>query len=135
MGAVRKRNIAQLQTSYAKQQVEAEIQVSRKRTRLFRRLTVFFIFAAALSFFMISTLIAQSSTLAEKAEEKEKYTKELEKLEQEEMMLEEEIIKLNDDEYIAKLARKEYFLSENNEIIFSLPSEKGKDGNKGKSSD
>ena len=135
MGAVRKKNIAQLQTSYAKQQEEAEIQVSRKKTRLFRRLSVFFIFAVAISFFMISTLLAQSSTLAEKIEEREKISKELKKLEQEEMMLEEEIVKLNDDEYIAKLARKEYFLSENNEIIFSLPSEKGRDGNEGKSSD
>jgi cell division protein DivIC len=31
------------------------------------------------------------------------------------------IVKLNDDEYIAKLARKEYFLSNDNEIIFTLP--------------
>ncbi len=135
MGAVRKRNIAQLQTSYAKQQAEAEIQVSKKRTRLFRRLTVFLMIAAAISFFMISTLLTQSSILAEKAAEKEQYTKELKKLEQEEKLLEEEIVRLNDDEYIAKLARKEYFLSENNEIIFSLPNEKEKDGNKGKTSD
>lgn len=135
MGAVRKRNITQLQTGYAKQQLEAELQGSKKRIRLFRRLTVFFVFAVAISFFMISTLLSQSSTLADKIEEKEKYTKELDKLKQKEMMLEEEIVKLNDDEYIAKLARKEYFLSENNEIIFSLPNEKEKNGNKGKSSD
>lgn len=41
-------------------------------------------------------------------------------------MLQEEIVKLNDDDYIAKLARRDYFLSENNEIIFNLPKEKGK---------
>lgn len=40
---------------------------------------------------------------------------------------EEEIIKLNDDEYIAKLARREYFLSEKNEIIFNLPDDKKKE--------
>ncbi len=35
-------------------------------------------------------------------------------------------MKLNDDDYIAKLARKEYFLSEKNEIIFSIPENKKK---------
>ena len=36
--------------------------------------------------------------------------------------MKEQVIKLNDDDYIAKLARKEYFLSESDEIIFTLPS-------------
>jgi len=134
VSAVKKRNIAQIQTSYVKQQVEAEMNIGRKRKHLFRRLTVFFIFAAAVSFFMISTLLSQSSTLAKKVEEKENYSQKLAKLEQEETILEEEIIKLNDDEYIAKLARKEYFLSENNEIIFSLPNKKEKNRSEGESS-
>ncbi len=42
-------------------------------------------------------------------------------------MLKSQIIKLNDDEYIAKLARKEYFLSEDNEIIFAIPENDKKD--------
>jgi len=41
--------------------------------------------------------------------------------------LKQEISNLNDDDYIAKLARKEYFLSNKDEIIFNIP-----DGNKGK---
>ena len=36
-------------------------------------------------------------------------------------MLKLQISKLNDDEYIGKLLRKEYFLSEEGEIIFTLP--------------
>ncbi|MFO1441913.1 septum formation initiator family protein [Bacillus sp. Bva_UNVM-123] len=135
MGAVKKRNITQLQTSYVKKQAEAEMNVGRKRKRLYRRLTAFFIIAAAMSFFMISTILSQTSTLADKVIEKEKYTNQLAKLQQEEAILEEEIMKLNDDEYIAKLARKEYFLSENNEIIFSLPNKKEKTESEGKSSD
>ena len=42
-------------------------------------------------------------------------------MQKEEEQLKEEIVKLNDDEYIAKLARKEYFLSDDGEIIFNLP--------------
>ena len=49
---------------------------------------------------------------------------ELDSLKQDEVLLKEEIVKLNDDEYIAKLARKEYFLSKDNEIIFTLPEKK-----------
>ena len=41
-------------------------------------------------------------------------------------MLELQIAKLQDDEYIAKLARKEYFLSEEGEIIFTIPKESDK---------
>jgi len=48
-------------------------------------------------------------------------------------MLEEEIVKLNDDEYISKLARKDYFLSENGEVIFNIPENKDKDEKKEKS--
>ena len=62
--------------------------------------------------------------LDEKTEEKEQLKKNLAKLEKDETLLKEEIVKLNDDDYIAKLARKDYFLSDDNEIIFTLPKRK-----------
>lgn len=127
MGAVKKRNVAKIQTSYVKQQEIAEINIGKKRKRLFRRLSVFFIGVVAVSFFMVSTLVSQSATLEKKATEKQKLDKELKQLKQEEVYLEEEIVKLNDDEYIAKLARKDYFLSEPDETIFNLPEKTEKD--------
>ncbi|MED3574085.1 FtsB family cell division protein [Cytobacillus praedii] len=133
MGAIKKRNVAKIQTSYAKQQEVAEINVSMKRKRLYRRLSVFFIGAAVLFVFMISTLVSQSSVLDEKRAEKKKLDQELALLKKKEVMLEEEIVKLNDDEYISKLARKDYFLSENGEVIFNIPDNKEKDDKKGKS--
>ncbi|WP_313802526.1 septum formation initiator family protein [Cytobacillus sp.] len=133
MSAIKKRNVAQIQTSYAKQQEAAGIHVNMKRKRLFRRLTVFFIGAAVLSVFMISTLVSQSSVLDEKRAEKKKLDQELALLKKQEVMLEEEIVKLNDDEYISKLARKDYFLSENGEVIFNIPENKEKDEKKEKS--
>lgn len=57
-------------------------------------------------------------------EEKQKADEELVALKKDETILKEEIIKLNDEEYIAKLARKDFFLSDSNEIIFNLPTEK-----------
>ncbi|MBT2688724.1 septum formation initiator family protein [Bacillus sp. ISL-47] len=136
MSVSKKRNIAKIETSYVRQQEAAEISAGRKRKLLFRRLAAFFTLASVLSFFMISTLVSQSAALEEKVEEKNRLDKELAALKKKEVILEEEIVKLNDDEYIAKLARKDYFLSDNNEIIFNLPEETDKDKqNKEKSTD
>ncbi|MBS4193415.1 septum formation initiator family protein [Bacillus sp. FJAT-49705] len=136
MGAIQKKKVAKIQTSYAVQQEAAEINKGRKRKLLFRRLAIFFIGAAFISFLMISTLVSQSAALEEKNEEKKQLKNELASLQKKEVELEEEIVKLNDDEYIAKLARKDYFLSEENETIFKLPEEKEeKKEKKEKSSD
>lgn len=85
---------------------------------------VFFLFAAATSYFMISALVSQASSLEEIKEEQKQLKTELKGLQKTETILKEEIVKLNDDEYIAKLARKDYFLSEQGEIIFNIPKEK-----------
>lgn len=76
---------------------------------------------AAISIFMITTLVSQSATLNDKAAEKERLDQQLTELEKNQKILDEEIIKLNDDEYIAKLARKDYYLSEEGEILFKMP--------------
>jgi cell division protein DivIC len=70
---------------------------------------------------MISSYLSQLSILENKNIEKKKLEEQLIILEKQRQILEEEVVKLNDDEYVAKLARKEYFLSEDNEIIFNLP--------------
>ncbi|PLR80245.1 cell division protein DIVIC [Bacillus canaveralius] len=124
MSAIRKRKVARIQTTYAKQQETAELSAQSRRKLLFRRLAAFFVLVIIISFSMISTLIAQSSTIEEKQVEKEKLLQQLAKLEKNQVVLEEEIVKLHDDEYIAKLARREYFLSDINEIIFQLPEDK-----------
>lgn len=124
MSAIRKKNIAKIENQYVQQREKAGIAESRKRKLLFRRLAVFALFASVISYLMISTYISQSSALEKKQEDKEQLEQKLANLQKEQEILDEEIVKLNDDEYIAKLARKEYFLSEKNEIIFNLPKEK-----------
>ena len=71
-------------------------------------------------------LFSQHSALKAKEEHKSKLEAKLSELQKKETKLKEEIIKLNDDEYIAKLARKEYFLSDDGEVIFNLPENEGK---------
>lgn len=124
MSAVRdKKNVAKIQTTYVKQKEYAEVASARKKKLLFRRLSLFLVFAAVISYFLISGFVSQSSSLEAKVAQKKLLDKELADLEKKEQILNEEIIKLNDDDYLAKLARKEYFFSEQGEIIFNIPEE------------
>ncbi|MGG7622162.1 FtsB family cell division protein [Bacillus coreaensis] len=124
MSVVRKRNITKIPSQYVEHQEMAVIQNARKRTLLMRRLIVFIVIVGLAAYFIVSTLLRQSATLEAMKEEKQKADQELVALKKDETILKEEIIKLNDEEYIAKLARKDFFLSNSNEIIFNLPEEK-----------
>ena len=70
--------------------------------------------------------IKQKQVLEVKELEKVEMTAQLEEVQEEQEVLKRQLVKLDDDDYIAKFARKEYFLSENNEIIFSIPENKKK---------
>jgi cell division protein DivIC len=127
MSSIGDKNIAKIQTTYVHQQEIAEIASARKRKLLFRRLSLFLVFAALISYLMITSFISQSSTLDKKVAQKKQLEQQLIQLKKQQEILKEDIVKLNDDDYLAKLARKEYFFSENGEIIFNIPEEtKGK---------
>ncbi|MFK9094953.1 septum formation initiator family protein [Bacillus salipaludis] len=121
MGAERKKNVSKIQTTYVEQQEYAEIASARKRKLLLRRLSLFLVFASFLSYLMISSYISQTTKLDAKVAQKKKLDHQLSELKKQQDILKEDIIKLNDDDYIGKLARKEYFFSEKNEIIFNIP--------------
>jgi cell division protein DivIC len=124
MGAEQKKSVSKIQTTYVKQQEYAEIASARKRKLLARRLSMFLVLASILSYLMISSTISQTAKLKAKIAQKKELNHQLTDLKNQQDILNENIIKLNDDDYIAKLARKEYFFSEKNEIIFTIPDEK-----------
>ncbi len=124
MGAEQKKSVSKIQTTYVKQQEYAEIASARKKKLLARRLTIFLVLASILSYLMISSSISQTAKLKTKMAQKKELDHQLTELNTQQDILNENIIKLNDDDYIAKLARKEYFFSEKNEIIFNIPDEK-----------
>ncbi|MDQ0247586.1 cell division protein DivIC [Bacillus fengqiuensis] len=120
MSAIRKKNVTQLNTEYVSHQQNMQENSNRKRIGLIRRLTVFGILVALVSIMMVSTLISQASAISDKDKEKAQLTEQLSQLKQREKDLEEEVVKLNDEEYIKKIARRDYFLSEEGEIIFNV---------------
>jgi len=124
MGAERKKKVSTIQTTYVKQQAQMEIASARKKKLLIRRLVIFFAFAGFISYLLISNYFSQTTQLEAKMAEKKKLTKQYKDLKKQQDILKEDIVKLNDDDYIAKLARKEYFFSDKNEIIFNIPENK-----------
>src|SRR4051812_14441322 len=105
MGAEPKKSVSKIQTTYVKQQEYAEIASARKKKLLVRRLAMFLALASILSYLMISSNIAQTAKLSAKMAQKKELTHQLTELKNERDILNENIIKLNDDDYIAKLAR------------------------------
>lgn len=88
-----------------------------------RRLTVFFTLAVVVCLFLTWGLFKQNDRLAAKQAQKVEAEQQLAQVEEQQELLNLQIAKLEDDEYIAKLARKEYFLSEEGEIIFTIPTQ------------
>lgn len=125
MSSLRKRKVAKIENPYVAQEEKKVQKVEKKKRGLMRRLTLYSVFAAVFLILAVSTLITQNVALDEKVQQKEELKGKLAKLEKDETLLKEEIVKLNDDDYIAKIARRDYFLSEKGEIIFTLP--KGKE--------
>lgn len=121
MDSLRKKKVAKIESNYVLQREQQEHTHVKRRRGLIRRLTFYGICAAILSVLAAITLISQAEALEKKSAEKERVESKLTQLKKDGKLLKEEIIKLEDDEYIAKLARKEYFLSEKGEIIFNLP--------------
>lgn len=128
MGARQQRNITSMDNNFMKQRELQERRLAKRRKLLFRRLTVFFALAAVIVYTTVSALVSQASQLEAKQQEKAQAEEKLAEMKTRQLMLKDEIKKLNDDEYIAKLARSEYFLSKKGEIIFSIPeAEKSED--------
>jgi cell division protein DivIC len=127
-----KRTITPLNETYIIKHELKQKHEAKKRKLLYRRLSVFFVMVSIVSYFLINTLISQSKTIKAKQEELSQLETKFSELQKQQKLLEEEIIKLNDDEYIGKLARKEYYLSDENEIIFTIPEENDKNKDKKK---
>src|SRR5690606_20396538 len=113
--------VASIRNDYVRSVERKEKRQMAHKVRLFRRLAVFGLVVMLASIWIGTTIYAQSQTMTEKEQLREEAQLALKEIEKEQVQLKEQIILLNDDEYIAKLAKKELFVSEDGEIIFTLP--------------
>ena len=116
--------VASIQTEYVRSLQKKEKRMHARKVRLYRRLTVYAIAAVIILCALTQTYFSQKQALVVKEQKKVELLTNLEVLTAEQEMLKRQIVKLSDDDYIGKLARKNYFLSDKNEIIFSTPKEK-----------
>lgn len=115
------RNVASINKDYVRSVERQEKRQKAHKVRLFRRLGFFALLVVVVMSWLTMTMFSQKNALAAKEQQKLEAKQELVDILEEQEMLKSQIVKLNDDEYIAKLARKEYFLSDEGEIIFSIP--------------
>jgi len=125
-----KREVTSIRNDYVRSVEIEEKRKSAHKVRLMRRLAVFGFVILMATIWIGSTIYAQTQTISEKAQLREEALLELEQVEKQQNQLEEQILLLNDEEYLAKLARKDYFLSEEGEIIFTTPHDEKKDEEK-----
>ena len=110
--------------------------LAKKRAVRNRRLIASFAMILFIIGILGKTLMNQNELLEEKRQILKEREEELVQAIETQELLKLQLAKLDDDEYIAKLARKEYFLSEEGEIIFTIPDkEKEQSLNKGKGED
>jgi cell division protein DivIC len=117
---VRKKSITKIHSDYQYHQEQKQQQFDIRKKKLVRRLIGIGLIAIAMAIVIVSVNISQSSNIQSRLNEKSELEAQLEQLKSEEKMLKENIVRLEDEDYIAKLARDQYFLSEKGEVIFKF---------------
>ncbi len=118
--------VASIETEYVRSLRKKEIWRNKQKKRLQRKMFVYAVIAFVVLGGLTNMYIQQQQTLEEKERQKVETLAKLKEVKDEQELLKKQLVKLDDDDYIAKLARKEYFLSDKNEIIFSVPENKKK---------
>lgn len=117
------KNVTRMQNRYIKDTQTVNKIKNRRRVALARRLTGLVVVLVIIFGGLFFAYTKQALLLQEKKAEKVKTEQKLADSKKEEKALKGQINKLHDDDYIAKLARSEYYLSKEGEIIFNTPTE------------
>lgn len=123
------KEVRKIENEYTKEQARIN-RLNRKSSKIVKkRMTVFGGILLAILLFLTLLLFMQMNTNRALKQEQAKKTVELEKLKDKEIALKERLKQLNSKEYIEKIARSEYFLSNDGEVIFKIPEkDKKEDG-------
>ncbi|WP_068675816.1 septum formation initiator family protein [Oceanobacillus sp. Castelsardo] len=119
----RKTTVAKIDSSYMQQYDTYIERQKRKKQRLVRRLVLFAVTTLIIFGCMAGYHMKQRAIHAEKVAQHEQLEKELNELKQSEKNLKEEIELLNNEDYVLDIARTNYFLSKEGELIFTIPDE------------
>ncbi|SER16813.1 FtsB family cell division protein [Piscibacillus halophilus] len=118
-----RRKVTKIKSDYVQEHEEHQKFRSKQKQYLFRRLIAFGVLFVLVMGTIFVTHYNQRALMDEKQNEYEDKVATLEEYKEENKQLEREIELLSDIDYLLKIARKDYFFSEDGEIIFKLPDE------------
>ncbi|SDI12339.1 cell division protein DivIC [Alteribacillus persepolensis] len=120
-----KKKVTKINESYVqeKEQEQARLQeaYTKKRRGLVRRLTALSAVGVIIAVIFTVLLVSQWSTLEAKKSERAELEAQLEDLKAEESRLQEEVQNYQDLDYIAEVARRDYYLTKPGETLFKVP--------------
>ncbi|MCA1064462.1 septum formation initiator family protein (plasmid) [Rossellomorea sp. AcN35-11] len=94
--------------------------VGRYRTIKFKKNVLIPILFLITTSSFVSLFLIKNNDVKEMREQQDKLVEELAHLEESEVLLRNEIEKLKDPQYVANLARQDYYLSKEDELIFRI---------------
>jgi cell division protein DivIC len=122
---LRRTNVTEIRSDYVASK-EVYNKVKKKRRRgLYRRLVVYFLFLAFSIGGMTSIINSQSQKIDQSQAKKRHLEKQLTNANKKKAALNKEVKLLHDDTYIGKIARGDYYMSKDGEIIFASPDSAG----------
>lgn len=123
----KKPRIARIDNPYIKTKTLESIRAHKRQKQLKRRMQLIVAAGTLLILLASSALVNNYFKLQELEEQRVVAEQELESLGLHQEELEYYIGLLEDEEYVAKLARSEYYLTKDNEIVFSFPDDRNPD--------
>ena len=120
-----KKKVTEINQPYVKKQAREQERLQaiteKHRRGLIRRLTALGITGVAIAVVFTVILVSQWSMLEAKKTERAALETQLEELQAEESRLKQEVQNYNDLDYIAEIARRDYYLTKPGETLFKLP--------------
>lgn len=116
--------VEQIGNQYTSKENKKKQRQKMKMRVVRRRITVFAGILIAIIVILAILLVTQHHRNNLDAEERKAKEEQYQKQQNEEIALKEKLNNLNDKDYIEKIARDDYYLSNKGEVIFRLPNDK-----------
>lgn len=120
-----KKKVTNIHRPHSHQQTQTdarkEAAVQKQRRGLKKRMTALTVVTAFVVILMGITLFSQWQTIAANNEEQQQMEEQMVNLEDKEAELNQQVEDYNDLDYIAEVAREEYYLTKEGETLYKLP--------------
>ncbi|SGU96504.1 cell-division initiation protein [Staphylococcus aureus] len=125
-----KNKVENIENQYTSQENKKKQRQKMKMRVVRRRITVFAGVLLAIIVVLSILLVVQKHRNDIDAQERKAKEAQFQKQQNEEIALKEKLNNLNDKDYIEKIARDDYYLSNKGEVIFRLPEDKDSSSSK-----